>query len=128
MHACHRRMGLPGPHQNVLGTPLVPASLTTGFFRDGYARPSPQDVGNHIAAAQMTNEFLDFTARRGNDLRTPRPEINFPGLKPGDRWALCASRWMEALEAGVAPPLILQATHQDMLKYAPLHVLKAHGK
>jgi uncharacterized protein (DUF2237 family) len=112
--------------QNVLGTPLVPASLTTGFFRDGYARPSPQDAGEHIAAAQMTKEFLDFTAARGNDLRTPGP--NFPGLKPGDRWALCASRWMEALHAGVAPPLILEATHQNMLNHAPLHVLQAHGK
>ncbi len=113
---------------NVLGTPLVPAGLNTGFFRDGYARPSPQDPGEHIAAAQVTKEFLDFTAQRGNDLRTPRPEVNFPGLKPGDRWALCASRWMEALHAGVAPPLILQATHKDMLKYAPLQVLQAHGK
>jgi uncharacterized protein (DUF2237 family) len=121
-------MAVPGTHQNVLGTTLVPASLTTGFFRDGYARPSPQDLGEHIAAAQMTKEFLDFTAQRGNDLRTPRPELDFPGLKPGDRWALCASRWMEALHAGVAPPLILQATHKDMLKYAPLEVLQAHGK
>jgi len=111
--------------QNVLGTPLLPLGINTGYFRDGYARSSPQDAGQHIAAAVMTQQFLDFTASRGNDLKTPR--LGFPGLRPGDRWALCASRWVEALHAGVAPPLILQATHKDMLKYVPLHVLQAHS-
>lgn len=111
--------------QNVLGTPLMPMSQSTGFFRDGYARSSAQDPGEHIAAALMTRRFLDFTASRGNDLITPRS--GFPGLKPGDPWALCASRWVEALHAGVAPPLILEATHKNMLKHAPLHVLQAHS-
>jgi len=101
-------------------------SPMTGFYRDGYCRTGPGDSGLHVVAAIVTREFLDFTRARGNDLETPRPEYNFPGLKPGDRWCLCALRWREAYEAGVAPPVVLEATHEKALRYIPLDVLTQH--
>ncbi len=113
--------------KNVLGTPLKSCcdSPKTGFFRDGFCRTGPQDHGTHIACAVLTEEFLEFTKARGNDLSTPRPEWNFPGLVPGDKWCLCALRWTEAFAAGVAPALDLEATHEKMLEFATLEDLKA---
>jgi uncharacterized protein (DUF2237 family) len=96
----------------------------TGFFRDGFCRTNEHDRGTHVVCATITEEFLSFTVARGNDLRTPRPEFSFPGLKPGDRWCLCALRWKEAHEAGVAPPVHLAATHEKALEYIPLNVLR----
>ncbi len=115
--------------QNVLGTPLEVCSTApmTGFYRDGCCETGPQDRGRHVVCAEVTAEFLAFTRQRGNDLSTPRPEYNFPGLKPGDRWCLCASRWQEALEAGVAPPVILAATHAAALQIVRLADLQAHA-
>ncbi|WJI28917.1 MULTISPECIES: DUF2237 family protein [unclassified Thermosynechococcus] len=114
---------------NVLGTPLVCCCQNplTGFYRDGFCRTGAGDVGAHVVCAQMTAEFLTFTRSRGNDLSTPVPAYQFPGLKPGDRWCLCASRWREALEADVAPPVILEATHVSALEYVSLEDLKAHA-
>ncbi len=100
--------------RNVLGGPLAVCSLDplTGWRRDGRCVTGPDDVGSHVVCAQVTAEFLAFTAARGNDLATPRPEFRFPGLKPGDFWCLCASRWEEARRAGVAPPVRLEASHE----------------
>jgi len=114
---------------NVLGTPLVPCSYDplTGFFRDGCCSTHDVDHGRHVVCAQMTQAFLDFSLARGNDLTTPRPEYRFAGLKPGDRWCLCAPRWKEALDAGAAPQLVLEATHEETLAIVPLGVLKDHA-
>ncbi len=111
---------------NVLGTPLKKCcdSPKTGFYRDGICRTGPEDHGTHITCATVTKEFLLFTKSRGNDLITAKPEWNFPGLKPGDKWCLCALRWMEAQKAGVAPPLDLEATHFKMLEFTTLEGLK----
>lgn len=116
--------------KNVFGKPLEQCCTTpmTGFYRDGYCRTGDSDTGSHVIAANVTLEFLDFTKSRGNDLQTPRPEYNFPGLKAGDGWCLCALRWKEAHEAGVAPPIRLNATHEKALKYIPLEVLKKYQK
>ena len=115
--------------RNVLGTDLVRCCTDpmTGFFRDGSCRTAPEDVGRHVICAEMTAEFLDFTRFAGNDLSTPVPEAGFPGLKPGDRWCLCASRWWQAVEVGVAPPVILQATEESALEVVTLEALKAHA-
>ena len=115
------------PAKNVLGTTLKKCcdSPKTGFYRDGHCHTGPQDHGTHVACATVTKEFLEFTKTRGNDLMTPKPEWNFPGLKPGDKWCLCALRWLEAKRAGVAPLLDLEATHEKMLEYAPIKDLKA---
>ncbi|MEH1815496.1 MAG: DUF2237 domain-containing protein [Nostoc sp.] len=102
-------------------------SPMTGFQRDGFCRTGGQDFGAHVVCAQVTSEFLEFTKSQGNDLSTPVPDFNFPGLKPGDRWCLCASRWQEALEAGVAPPVILSATHARALEVVSLDELKKHA-
>ncbi len=104
--------------RNVLGGSLRACCFEplTGFYRDGYCRTGPGDSGSHVVCAIMTEDFLGFTRSRGNDLSTPLPYFNFPGLKPGDRWCLCASRWREAYHAGVAPPVILEATHQKALE------------
>lgn len=99
----------------------------TGFFRDGSCRTGPEDLGTHVVCARMTAAFLEFTRSRGNDLSTPRPEYQFPGLKPGDRWCLCALRWREACEAGVAPPVELGATHAKALEWVSLELLRAHA-
>jgi uncharacterized protein len=102
-------------------------SPMTGFYRDGLCRTGGQDFGSHVVCAQVTSEFLEFTKSLGNDLSTPVPDFNFPGLKPGDRWCLCASRWQEALDAGVAPPVILSATHARALEVVSLDELKKHA-
>jgi uncharacterized protein (DUF2237 family) len=99
----------------------------TGFYRDGCCHTGPGDYGVHVVCAQVTKEFLVFSRRRGNDLATPVPEYGFPGLKPGDRWCLCAMRWKEAMDAGVAPPVILAATHISALEFVALEALRAHA-
>lgn len=99
----------------------------TGFYRDGKCSTGGGDMGAHVVCAQVTEEFLAFTQFRGNDLSTPMPMFNFPGLKPGDRWCLCASRWKEALDAGMAPPIVLAATHASALEYVSLTELKQHA-
>jgi uncharacterized protein (DUF2237 family) len=115
--------------KNVLGVnlELCCTSPLTGFYRDGFCVTGPEDAGTHVVCAQVTEEFLSFTRSRGNDLSTPAPQFNFPGLKPGNRWCLCATRWREALEAGKAPPVILTATHEAALKYVSLEDLKQHA-
>jgi len=112
--------------RNVLGTDLeiCCGSPITGWYRNGKCETEPNDRGAHVICAEMTAEFLEFSKSRGNDLITPAPRFGFPGLKPGDRWCLCASRWKEALDAGVAPPIILQATEESALQYVSLHQLK----
>jgi uncharacterized protein (DUF2237 family) len=117
------------PELNVLGQRLEPCCFApqTGFYRDGYCRTGPQDLGRHIVCAEVTAEFLDFTRSAGNDLSTPRPEFGFPGLRPGDRWCLCALRWKEALDAGCAPRVILEACHQRVLELIPLEHLESHA-
>lgn len=113
--------------RNVFGEPLIACSHDplTGFFRDGCCRTGPDDLGVHVVCAVMTEAFLAFTRARGNDLSTPAPQYGFPGLKPGDRWCLCASRWAEADDAGVAPPVILAATHENATRIVPLERLEA---
>lgn len=103
---------------NVLGTELEPCSEDpmTGYLRDGCCRHVGEDRGRHEVCAVMTEEFLQFSKRRGNDLITPRPEFDFPGLDPGDHWCLCLGRWVEAEEAGVAPPVVLEATNEAVLE------------
>ncbi|MDJ0849957.1 MAG: DUF2237 domain-containing protein [Myxococcota bacterium] len=115
--------------RNVLGGPLAVCSEDplTGFTRSGCCETGPQDLGSHTVCAQVTEEFLRFTASRGNDLSTPVPQAGFPGLQPGDRWCLCASRWREALEAGVAPPVLLASTHEAALAVVPLDSLRLHA-
>ncbi|MDT7856068.1 DUF2237 domain-containing protein [Rubrivirga sp. S365] len=117
------------PTENVLGGPLQTCGRDplTGFYRDGCCETGPDDVGTHVVCAVMTAAFLAFTASRGNDLSTPRPAFRFPGLAPGDRWCLCVSRWKEALAAGVAPPVVLEATHQKALDVVSLDDLRAHA-
>ena len=115
--------------RNVLGEELVPCSLdpVTGFFRNGCCETGPHDVGMHTVCAVMTAEFLAYSKSVGNDLSTPRPDLGFDGLKPGDQWCLCAPRWKEALDAGVAPQLILEATHEETLAIVPLGVLQDYA-
>ena len=99
----------------------------TGFYRDGCCRTGPGDVGLHVVCAEMTAGFLKFSQSRGNDLSTPMPVHDFPGLRPGDRWCLCATRWKEAYDAGMAPPVVLEATHISALEYASLEELRQHA-
>jgi uncharacterized protein (DUF2237 family) len=99
----------------------------TGFFRDGYCRTGPGDHGLHTVCVVLTGEFLHFSRVQGNDLSTPRPEFDFPGLQPGDRWCLCVTRWKEALDAGCAPQVILEATHISALEWVSLEELQAHA-
>jgi uncharacterized protein (DUF2237 family) len=99
----------------------------TGFYRDGYCHTGPGDTGLHTVCAQMTKEFLAFSRAQGNDLTTPVPEFDFPGLKPGDRWCLCVTRWQAAYEADLAPPVMLTATHISALEYVSLEALKEHA-
>ncbi|PZO10518.1 MAG: DUF2237 domain-containing protein [Lysobacteraceae bacterium] len=112
---------------NVLGRPLLPCGTEpmTGYFRDGCCRTDASDRGLHVVCAVMTPEFLAFSQRRGNDLSTPRPEFDFPGLRPGDRWCLCANRWLEAWMEGVAPRVVLQSTHLNALGVVTLEQLRA---
>lgn len=111
---------------NVLGEPLQTCSDSpvTGFFRDGCCNTGDQDFGSHTVCIQVTREFLEFTRFRGNDLSTPLPEFNFPGLQPGDRWCLCASRWLEAHDNNMAPRVLLQGTHRRALEIVPLDLLR----
>lgn len=115
--------------RNVLGTELQACSFDplTGYFRDGCCETDESDRGSHVICARVTQEFLLYSLERGNDLMTPRPEWRFAGLKPGDRWCLCALRWSEALAAGVAPPVVLECTHEKALQWASLAQLQAHA-
>lgn len=117
-----------GP-RNVLGGTLESCctSPMTGFYRTGRCETGPQDVGLHVVCARVTSEFLAFSKAKGNDLSTPVPELGFPGLQPGDKWCLCAARWKEALAAGVAPPVVLGATHEAALEIVSLADLKRHA-
>ena len=122
----------PSSARNVLGGPLAccclpPDGPRTGFYRDGYCHTGPQDTGSHTVCAVMTAAFLAFSQRQGNDLVTPRPAFDFPGLQPGDHWCLCVSRWKQALDAGVAPPVKLVACHEQALKQVTLAQLQAHA-
>ncbi len=112
--------------RNVLGGELIPCSLDplTGFYRNGCCETGPHDLGLHTVCAVMTEAFLAYSKAAGNDLSTPQPAFGFPGLKSGDRWCLCAPRWKEALDAGMAPPLVLESTHEETLAIVPLGVLK----
>ena len=114
---------------NVLGTELelCSSSPMTGWFRNGCCETGPQDHGRHVVCMEATEEFLEFSKRAGNDLSTPMPAFAFPGLKPGDRWCLCAERWREALEAGVAPPVLLKSTEETVLEHVALEHLRAHA-
>ena len=114
---------------NVLGGPLLACSYDplTGFFRDGCCETGVDDVGSHTVCARGTADFLAFSRSRGNDLSTPRPEYRFKGLVEGDRWCLCAARWLEAYEAGMAPPVVLESTHEMALRIVPLQALLAHA-
>jgi uncharacterized protein (DUF2237 family) len=115
--------------RNVFGERLEVCctSPMTGFYRNGACETGPNDVGTHVVCAEVTQEFLDFTRARGNDLSTPAPSHGFLGLKPGDRWCLCASRWKEAFDAGLAPPVFLSATHEATLQHISLQDLKKHA-
>ena len=114
---------------NVLGGPLLTCSdqPLTGFFRDGCCNTSDEDIGSHTVCIILTAEFLEFSKARGNDLSTPHPEFDFPGLQPGQRWCLCAARWLEAFQAGKAPRVSLNATNQSALEIVPLEALKQHA-
>lgn len=119
-------MAEPIEAKNVFGEALASCCTDpmTGFYRDGFCNTGKADVGTHVVCAIVTEEFLEFTKSRGNNLSSPVPEYNFPGLNPGDGWCLCALRWKEAYEAGLAPPVKLEATHQKALQYIPLEALK----
>ena len=112
--------------KNVLGTNLQVAGTNplTGYYRDGFCSTGESDRGVHVIAATLTDEFLEFTKSQGNDLTTPSPQYNFPGLIAGDNWCLCALRWKESFDAGVAPPVILEATHEKALEFATIEELK----
>jgi uncharacterized protein (DUF2237 family) len=115
--------------RNVLGSVLQVCSVSpmTGFARDGVCHTGPQDIGSHTVCVQMTEAFLEYSKSRGNDLSTPVPELDFPGLQAGDRWCVCAARWLEAAEDGMAPPVVLNATHERALKTVSLGDLKYHA-
>jgi uncharacterized protein (DUF2237 family) len=117
------------PDCNVVGGALLPCSTEplTGFFRDGCCATGPDDVGGHTVCAVITSEFLAFSLQAGNDLSTPRPERGFPGLVAGDRWCVCAARWLEAYRAGCAPRVVLGATHERALEVVPIEALTAHA-
>lgn len=117
------------PARNVLGGPLKPCSHepVTGFFRDGFCHTCDEDVGCHTVCVEMTAEFLEYSRAIGNDLSTPRPEFHFPGLQPGDRWCVCAARWLECVEGGVPAPVALAATHERTLEIVPLDLLQQHA-
>jgi len=114
---------------NVLGTPLLTCSIDplTGWFRDGCCRTGKGDHGVHVVCVRVSQAFLEYSKSRGNDLSTPHPEHQFPGLKPGDRWCLCAARWQEAFQAGCAPDVVLEATHESALEFVDLADMKRHA-
>ena len=113
---------------NILGTALATCSTNpiTGFFRDGCCHTNGTDHGMHTICVAVSSEFLAFSKLAGNDLSTPRPDFQFPGLTPGDRWCLCLNRWLEALESGVAPPIILEATHASVIEFVDFEILLEH--
>lgn len=115
--------------RNVVGGTLEPCCFApkTGYYRDGFCRTDSHDRGSHTVCAEMTAEFLEYTGSRGNDLTTPRPEFNFPGLKPGDRWCVCAARWQEAYAAGHAPPVVIEACHERALSIVSIEALREHS-
>ena len=115
--------------KNVLGKPLQACSKfpMTGFYRDGCCNTGPEDFGSHTVCTRVTADFLEFSSAMGNDLTTPHAEFGFPGLRPGDQWCLCAARWQEALDAGVPPLVVLQATHAACLRIVKLADLKQHA-
>ena len=115
---------------NVLGQPLVPCSFEplTGFFRDGCCKTNEEDAGSHLVCAIVTNDFLQFSLKRGNDLITPRPEYQFPGLLAGDQWCLCINRWIEALEANCAPTIQLESTHAKALEKVSMELLSQYSQ
>jgi len=115
--------------KNVLGGRLEPCSVSprTGFYRDGCCNTGPDDLGMHVVCVQVTQRFLDFSREHGNDLSTPVPEHDFPGLVPGDRWCVCVARWREAFEAGAAAPVVLTATHEETLAVVALDDLNRHA-
>ncbi|MBC8404483.1 MAG: DUF2237 domain-containing protein [Planctomycetes bacterium] len=117
-----------GAGRNVLGEPLQPCCMAplTGFYRDGLCRTGPDDVGLHTICIQADARFLEFSTKVGNDLSTPIPAFGFPGLKPGDKWCLCVERWAEALQAGVAPMVVLEATHISVLEFVEMDDLRSH--
>ena len=120
---------MPPSQRNLLGQPLEPCSTTgpvTGYFRTGCCETDDSDHGRHVVCTEVTAEFLEFSARRGNDLSTPQP--GFPGLRPGDRWCLCAARWLEAFEADAAPPVILAATHESATEVVDRDALLSHAR
>ena len=119
----------PLPSRNVLGGPLKPCSLRplTGFFRNGHCDTCEEDLGSHTVCVEVTEEFLEQSRAVGNDLSTPRPEYNFPGLQPGDRWCVCAGRWLELLELNVNAPVVLASTHERALEVIPLEILQQHS-
>ena len=115
--------------RNVLGGKLEPCSLSprTGFYRDGHCNTGPEDHGLHVVCVQATRAFLEFAREQGNDLVTPVPEYRFPGLKPGDRWCVCAARWLECVAGGAPAPIVLAATHARTLEVVPLEILQQHA-
>lgn len=117
------------PSRNVLGGPLRPCSHDplTGFFRNGHCDTCAEDRGCHTVCVEVTESFLAASRAAGNDLSTPRPEFHFPGLKPGDRWCVCAARWLEAVESGDPSPVILNATHERTVEIVPLELLRQHA-
>lgn len=130
-HTAHRGFLMANAKRakNVLGEELEVCGLDplTGFYRDGCCNTGASDDGLHLVCARVTEDFLEFSHRRGNDLTTPHPAFGFPGLNPGDRWCICAARWKEALEAGVAPPVCLEATHISSLEFVDLEQLREHA-
>jgi uncharacterized protein (DUF2237 family) len=117
------------PAKNVLGGELIPCSYKplTGFYRDGCCNTGPEDHGCHTVCCVVTGPFLEFSKSRGNDLTTPMPQYLFPGLKPGDKWCVCAGRWVEALQAGMACPVVLEATHERMLDWVSREILEEYA-
>jgi uncharacterized protein (DUF2237 family) len=125
----NRRLNSMGNPKNVLGTDLQACCFDpmTGYYRDGFCRTGSGDFGVHTVCAEMTEEFLTFSKSAGNDLSTPQPQFDFPGLKPGDMWCLCASRWQQAYDAGFAPPVYLKTTHLSSVEFAALEALREHA-
>ena len=121
--------GNENPQVNVFGEPLATCSDSpkTGWYRSGCCETDVQDVGSHTVCAQMTTAFLEFSKARGNDLSTPAPDYDFPGLQPGDRWCVCAARWLECVDAGYAAPVALASTHERTLELVPLDVLQRYA-
>jgi uncharacterized protein len=119
----------PFPSRNVLGGPLKPCSVSplTGFYRNGHCDTCSEDTGCHTVCVEVTSDFLLYSRAAGNDLSTPQPDHDFPGLQPGDRWCVCAARWLQCLEAGVAAPVALTATHERTLEIVPLELLQRHA-